>query len=218
MLWTRFGQDQVFPNDEEIRKHRNTYPTLKAYEALPAARRGSMGLIAAHYRFNELQPRFPHARYITFVRDPIDRTISEVLHIKRHAKRFSECTEEQIIAYLAKSGGRFGLNVMCRYLALIYPFVRKPHTLQELVTSGMRTIRDITAVGLYERFDESVDLIASSLDLDLGRPVKLNVAPQRLSARRRAELTEIIRPHVALDRMIYDFACAEFDKRLISKA
>lgn len=213
-LWTQYPPAQVFPNEEDIARNGQNYPPLKTFHALPAGRRAGTRLIAAHYLLTELQPRFPAARYVTFLRDPVDRTLSEVLHVKKRMKRFADLTEEQVIATLARHGRRFGLNQMCRYLGLIYPFTRHRPTPQDIAASAMLTVRDMAAFGIYEQFDASVALIAAAMGWNLPKIGRLNVTSRRLAPARRAELAELIRPHVAIDQMLYDYAVGEFAKRL----
>ncbi|RJF89472.1 hypothetical protein D3874_22920 [Oleomonas cavernae] len=205
---------EIFPNDEEILNNRKGYPAFKVYDALTPSRRAALRLVAGHYRFAELQPRFPYAQFVTFLRDPIDRTLSEVLHLKRHVERFASSTEEEIVATLARGGGRFGLNAMSRYLALIYPFIRKPLSRQDVAVSAMRTIRDMAAIGIAERFDDSIALMTRTMGWHFGKSKKLTVTPQKLTKARRTELEAIIRPYLGIDQMVYDFACQEFARRL----
>ncbi len=72
---------------------------LERLARLPDEEKSRIQIIAGH-NAGRLRPHFPHARFITLVRDPVQRAISAYLHAKYHGDAYAiagaEIREKQI--------------------------------------------------------------------------------------------------------------------------
>jgi hypothetical protein len=75
----------AFPRDERwiLSGGEKSAEDLDRFLRLPAERRRRIRIIAGHYA-DALRTRIPDARFVTLVRDPVDRAVSSYLHARFH--------------------------------------------------------------------------------------------------------------------------------------
>ncbi len=161
-------------------------------------------LITGHNPFGVHARLKRPARYFAFVRDPIDRYISEYhtagIHVDHRLRR--AVTEEGLTldAFFANSLLAPG-DIMARFLA----GVTEPEPVE--VSTVMANVENTFAVvGLAERFDESILLTARSLGWDVPLYILRNVGQPRVASvdLRKEEATRLRRAHG--DRFAVDLA------------
>lgn len=198
-----------------------------------------------YYYVHRILPQPP--RYLTLLRDPVERTLSHYQHIRRDAHHF----------FHKKVQGQHGLldfindaetrpmiaNFQTRALALDLDPVSmaasfdetalQASALEKALTTAMPVSMSVALldkakerlarfafVGLTERFHESVLLLCATFGWHPpDRYAALNFAPERLQ---RAQLSDAtlaaIEEHTRLDAELYQFAQELFETRLAAMA
>ena len=229
---------------EILRRH---YPALhvrtggnvvKSYEkALRETEKAGSALaddptvIAVHahvpFGFNRFFPA--DARYLTFLRDPIERAVSNHYHENRHRIADGEfsrlATPDEVRAGAALLP--YLDNLQTRFLADVeHPFA--VHATDELLEQAKASLRDrFTFVGITERFDESLLLLNGICGWPLTSYRKEKVATgddQQGYGRRRPRVAElppetvaVFEEHNRLDRELYAYGLQLFERRLAER-
>ena len=141
------------------------------------------GLEVAHGHMLFVPDRWPRdARFVTILRDPVERTISHYYWLKRETRARSALgsIEEAI------GQGEIRDNLQVRVLAGADPSGPVTSTMAE---EAIAALDRFTAVGLTERFDESLVLLRSGVRLaDRGvRAGELHEQPMRPRRARRCD-------------------------------
>lgn len=101
-------------------------------------------------------------RVVTMLRNPRARVVSAFKALQRHQKKKNiDISGTDFAAYLKAECPRSIDNVFCRYLS-----GRNPDWLQcdaELLDAALRNLERLAAVGISERFNDSVSLISDVL-------------------------------------------------------
>jgi hypothetical protein len=177
------------------------------------------GLVVGHFEYG-IHKYFGHdCKYVTFLRDPFERMISEYRHavrIKEHWNHqyivsrnlsFADCVTSGVSVTVDNLYTRF----LCGHMQTI-PFgaCSKPH-----FDEALANLRTFKTIGLTERFNESLILLA----LDLG----INASEFEYSREKvggkfdRQEFTgdrERLARFFKWDQQLYDFANNQVSERL----
>jgi hypothetical protein len=162
----------------------------------------------------------PETRYITFLRDPIDRVLS---HYYRHIhnpnltpekRRQAQERRRERAASLEEALGELRLphvrNLATRFLC------GHPTPREELAPSALENakenLRNFAFVGIQERFEESIILLQRTLGLEVVPFLNRHVSEDRpqvdeISTEQRA----LIEEHNQLDAELYRFGQELFD-------
>lgn len=192
----------------------------------PETMRAEAHLLQGHFSYG-VHGYLPNpAKYITFLRDPVDRVISlYYFGLERPAVYYHQRLVEEglSLAEFVKEGiTEETSNFQVRAIAGIVqpgPEVFPPLDETTLPLAKQRLAADFTAFGLTERFDESLVLFCRALRWSLWSG-KLAYQRQNVTAKRKAvaeiapETIELIRRHNALDLELYDYARRLFEERL----
>jgi hypothetical protein len=170
-------------------------------------------IVAGHlnYSYGKLFPR--PSRPFTMLRDPTDRVISLYYYIgreTRHPSHEAFKRGEIKIENLAKRQGRAQACFIAGYTA------KDPIPDEELLAEAKDVLQNrMLAVGLTERFDESLLLYNQALGWKVRSYVSVNVTSNRPKKDRMAagDLA-IIRENNFVDQSLYDLTCAMFEKRI----
>lgn len=155
----------------------------------------------------------PSYTYFTFFRDPVERHFSDYFFLKRYDKHAlhpriasGEITLEDWAGYAARD--RWYRDVSTR-LVSGERMTRDPDRLS-LEKAKYHLRLDFTFVGLSERFDESVLILAKRLGWKSVLYLTRNVSSGRTAV--SEELRDRARPHLALDYELYEFAQRTFEE------
>ncbi len=183
----------------------------------PAARLSGLSVIKGHMPFGIHKPLPQPATYITVLREPVERVISEYYfarHYRLHPqhKRMQHLTLEDYAATTPHH------NLQCKLLAGLpgpRDFLAGDCTEHTLETAKANLAAHFTLAGLTERFDETLALLKilfgwklnqyASFNITRARPVKsaIPAATQRLIAERNR-----------FDVAIYQHAVPLFERAL----
>lgn len=152
------------------------------------------------------------ARYVTLLRDPVDRVLSHYHHSRRHGKRHSVSDDDDLAYYLRTSASAD--NLQTRVLAARFGAPVPPADAAALARAKA-TLEGFAAVGLTERFTDSVLLFADQLDWRFPRYRKKNRNP---AGKISLLVTEELRAEAArrnhLDLELYEWARRRFESDL----
>jgi hypothetical protein len=164
-----------------------------------------------HYGFLAAVPR--PARAFTMLRDPVERVISLYYYIAREPRHATHEAFKRGEITMEKLARRQGRAQAC-FLAGITPRDAMPDA--ELVARAKENLeRNMTAVGITERFDESLLLYNRALGWKVGGYIRENVTRNRPTQDRLAEADlAVIRAHSSVDQAIYEFARTLFEQRV----
>lgn len=179
----------------------------------------------AHYRFFrahipycavKLMPQTPIR--ITFLRNPFERTLSHYAYLKTRPDIMlsKQAIELDLLPYLRDPLVRHNQTDLMTYFISADFEPRGKRTRRKDFDLALRRLEMVEFVGITERYDESMQLLAHVLGIPPFPHVpRRNVSPER---RRVSDLTpdeyaEIDRM-TRLDQALYTQAVAEFDKRL----
>ena len=172
-----------------------------------ALRTRDADVLAGHLPFGIRNQLPPDTRYITFLRDPVERTLSQYHDWLRRQREPSP--QEASLEAVLGDGGRFYDNLQTRMLSdSDEPLGEVDDAMLAEAKENLRT--GFAGFGLAERFDESLVLFQRVLGLS-----SLAYAPVRVSARPRGpevseETIRLVERHNRYDRELYDWAQQAF--------
>jgi hypothetical protein len=209
---------------------------------IPPAELAKFRLFRGHfyYFFHRLLPAKPV--YLTFLRDPIERTLSLYDHICRDPAHFQHNAMRSLkdgLRDAVRSPELLPPNFQVTALAcdldpvrtmaearaahpgglneysVIYgEMTKRPPTRDDLAIACQR-LEEIEFVGIVERFDESVKLLCSTFGWKVPEYESMNIAPTRTRREGIAPdiLEALMRAH-ELDFELYEFAKSLFSRRV----
>lgn len=212
ILDANFAPDSVLDlyTDEQHRRVRDmTYNRLAGYS-----------LVRGHVFVQDFDDIFDGPvpmRAFTFLRDPVDRVISEYFFLRRwprsHLYRYLNENDVSLVDYVTAGTGvlrRRGCNNMVNSLS-----GTGTRSLMERVGLAWRNLSErFACFGILERFDESLLMLAREAGLSETFYERRNVrrveADREVTARER----EVIAEYNRLDVRLYERAVREFDRRV----
>lgn len=212
MLYKQFPQDVVYPNLNDIKANEGRYPQRKVViETLKGTR--DVQFLMGHYPFmmGENMPQPPEC--IVFLRDPVERAISNLYHLQRHSPQFKNTSTRVMI----ESANWQINNVQARYMGDRHFRPNKLFTAEtELGAKALiRAKKNLDAcafVGFTEHFDASLAALQEKFNWNLGRVLKKNTSPKQrqvIPKDLRKKLIELNR----LDIELYQYAREKFKSR-----
>lgn len=190
---------------------------LEQFRCLPQARRDAYDCLIGHIPFGLHELLSRPADYITFLRDPMERAVSQFYYICRTpANRIHpliKATGFSIAEYARND--EFGRpdNMQVRYV--IGARTEAPMAADDLERAKIALCRRYACFGLAERFDESLVLLRRALGWGPLYYLKQNVTGARPALTDiPAGALEIFASKYALDTELHDFAQREFARRV----
>jgi galactose-3-O-sulfotransferase len=189
--------------------------TVERFKALPEERRRRLQVVRGHllYGIHEFLPQ--GATYITMLREPVARFLSSYyfilrrplhpLHRKLKRKRLG------VEDYLRLIPHRH--NFQCRLIAGVEDIAPGDERLLDIAKENLT--RSFSVVGICERFEESLMLIAKTFGWEV--PYYENRKVSKNRSRVDPSSLEIIREHNHLDLELYEFGKKLFDESLRKK-
>lgn len=199
---------------------RNHDPEVIKFVELAEAEREKIGLLKGHMPFGLHQHLPGAAKYISFLRDPVDAVVSRYYYIKKNAHNPKH---EQVhgagmsISEFVTSGVVFGTNnCHCRFLTGEIDRLSYGEN-KDLYQNAIDNIeRHFLWVGITERFDESILVLAELLGWK--KPpyyIKQNVNTARKSKPRLSDDDrKIIASYNQDDQALYQYANEKLDAQI----
>lgn len=194
---------------------------VEIFASLPEAQRHAVDIVAGHVHYGVHRHMREGARYLTMLRDPVDRVVSHYHYVLRetnhveHPRVVSEGLS--LDDYVRTSYSRMIDNDHVRWLnEALHQDVDFGCVSRGMLDEAKRVlVEDVAALGLVERFDESLELARRALHWADTSYTRLNVTEGRPAPREGGERTEQrIRELNTLDIELYEFAVSLFDEML----
>jgi hypothetical protein len=192
-----------------------------AFVAMPEADRHDVDVLMGHQHFGMHEWLRPGARYVTMLRNPLDRCISHYYYVLRmpdhhlHQRVVNE--KMSLYDYVAMGTTHELDNDQVRWLneAVHRDVPFGSVTREMLEIAKRRLIEDIEVIGLSEQFDESLRLMGDALGWDDISYTRENVSANRPKAEEvEPRAIELIREHNELDYELYDLGVRLFSERV----
>jgi hypothetical protein len=183
MIVRRFRREQIFhvrnPKFPKGPVYSENYGTVEAFQALPETERAGFRCILGHFHYG-LHRWIPGpAVYVTMVRDPIERLLSQLSQYNKMIRNSEIASQGQVsLQEYLRVAPAAAENHHARFLLGVDDYdVLDAAERRSLVLTALR--ERFLWVGVQEQFDESVVLLHRKLGwtpLPFGR---LNVSPDR---------------------------------------
>ena len=200
---------RFFPSRAYVDKNGGLYPHLPELIKLDQPRK-TPSILIGHYPYATQQMVKGVPKKIVILRDPVERVISNIYHIKNYDTRMEGKTPEEVY----KLGSWHFSNLQVRYLTDkgIHPNMRfldgKPLK-QPQLKSAVANMRSCEVVGISKQLDRTVDLANKALGWSLSTPKQVNVArtPKVISDKLRKRIIA----DNQLDQKLFDMATQRFN-------
>lgn len=200
------------------------HESLANFDTASAAELSINDLVIGHFAYQHVVKLRPHRFLLTFLRDPIERVISNY-HFLRFGSPISAHSERAIEAAKALTLMEFllcddpGVRMVTENFqakALAYD-VRPEHqsAITDLQGEAERNLSTFDFVGIVDYFDESVAALAQMIGTDLAvKQLNANEARSSAPAASSAEI-ELIRRLNAVDMVLYGKARELFERTVL---
>jgi hypothetical protein len=207
MLEEYYGKRMVYPGDFYLNKTRRGYlegsELIRDYAKLP-----SHIVLVGHFTaaMAEMVPRI--YRFVTFVREPIQRSLSMLAHFSHTLKiPVDTLVEDQQFMSMRIN------NFQTRFLGAdgVCDFHQVEAADDQMLARALNRLETLDFVGITERFEESCQKFDSQFQTRISRLVRReNVL--RPEGGEFAQHIPKIKPHIELDQILYDAAVKRFNK------
>jgi hypothetical protein len=191
---------------------------------LPRRRKRRVRAVVGHMAFG-LHEHLPGAsEYVTIVRDPVDRIVSHHGYVLGEPTLVDihEATGEKatLVGHVRGSPQRNLVNDgQTRLLGGMLTDDRAQPGALELERAIERLDNEFAVVGIQERMDESMLLMARTLGWEHTDLPTINVTPTRQALTEiTPEERAVIEEHNQLDRALYDHVLSRFDAKVATSA
>lgn len=200
-LTQKFPDSQVYPNQELMKTFGDRYPRYHELEDQDYEHMQSARLVIGHFPII-IRYRLPEdCKVITFFRDPVQRAVSNLLHIYIHGKSNTGSLEE-VFEHHSKPICNYQTRQMSGHWST-------PELNDESLEAAIHNLELVDCVCLTEQFDASLQKIGALLHIDMGKNIILNKNSLEESAV-TPELMERIKSSNLLDQALYDQAAKIF--------
>lgn len=208
MLYDLFKPAEVIPNTLDIKSNGGLYPRLlnllkkKDNESIAKVK-----LLAGHYVYQPNLYFKKTPKVMVFLRDPIQRAVSRLFHIKRHhpqlkVKSFEEIFESRPLVDFNDVQLRFIIGNL------------KPRLMtREELEIAKKNLESFSFVGITDQFGASIDLLERTMGWQFPNRVIRNVNKVYKMDELPQSLVEKIKEINQLDQELYEFGVALFEKR-----
>lgn len=229
MLWRAVDQARVWPNQTDILRNAGRYPEHDEALALPRDFFLDVDLVSGHYPWilAEHLPRPPLV--VTFLRDPVARTLS---HLRRHTRVHQLDRDRGMLDLLddARFTDASVRDYQVRYFAWRALGERASVNHALPVDAGRLELAEerlasCDVVGVTDRFDESLRVLADVTGIDVSDELHVNrtdetpeEAPTDEVLERILELTEHDRAFVATANRLLDDRSTQLGRTVTPRA
>ncbi len=202
----------------ELHKINPAVESIEKYQSLSRGRKDELKVIYGHmdYWIHELLP--PNSRYVTLMRNPVERVVSHYRYVRRTASNPLRelAMQSSLEDWVAQCGLHEMDNGQTRRLSGSTDFVKFGECPAEMLEQAKHNVqRNFALVGLTERFDETYGLMSKLFDWPIKHYPPRNVARQKSGIKEIPVRTiRLIEKLNALDMELYAHATRLFADRL----
>ncbi|MDQ3414296.1 MAG: sulfotransferase family protein [Verrucomicrobiota bacterium] len=189
--------------------------TPERLKQLPEARRRRLRMVRGHFYYGVHEYLPQGATYITMLREPVARFLSAYYFLQRrplhpmHRKVKSERVGVEDFIRLTPQRQ----NLQCSLIAGIKSNGKCEESTLEIAKENL--VKSFSIVGLSERFEESLVLIAKTFDWQI--PFYENRKVSKTRPKIEPSAVDMIKEHNRLDLELYEFGKGLFEASLAKK-
>lgn len=212
MLYQVFDQKEILPNEEDLNLNNNFYPlNIREFiDSCSEVKLNNIQLLVGHY-YNQSEKYFKSPpRLILFLRNPLNRAISHLLHLKKHEHKYINTSFENIY----KKRSDMFYNTQVRFIS----GCDKPGNFNKnKLEIAKKRIEKASFIGITSRFEESIKLLEYTFNWKFKEQSSTkNVNKKYTIEDLSSELIEEIKSVNQLDQQLYEFGVELFEERLAS--
>lgn len=212
MLFRMVDQEVSFPNFQDMRENNGVYPPTQDLPALLPTLHRELRFLTGHYPYAVGSLFSVTPQYYIFLREPISRTLSNLLHFQRNKPENAGLSLVEIFdkyqVHLQNLQTRYLCDPSMDQLNIFF----RPRLLTEKdLKQAKKHLANCTFIGLTEAFEESVRIAEQLLQIPLGQALIHNVTPPQNNPL-TDELIRHISPYLQYDLELYDYACTLFEE------
>lgn len=195
---------------------------LNDYDGWPEEQKSEIAVFMGHIHFKD-RDKLPHpSTWITILREPVDRIMSDYYYIRTHPEHeFHDHVLSQNLSLteFLRSGIYRSLdNHQTKYLSGLVNSGYGIYSSKTVALAKENLQKHFLVVGLTERFDESVILMKRALGWKTPYYVREKVTKNRPGRDSlSAEELSVIREYARMDLGLYEFARARFEEQLAAQ-
>ena len=212
-LKTQYQSSEIFPNDQVFIENGGQYPPILKYYNTKKVNWNKIELVFGHYTYG-IAAKFSKAKCLTFLRNPIERTVSNIQHIQVHREGWQNKSPYQMFHDKNLLKNQFS-NIQTKYL-----LNNETHSISKLTYDDLQTAKNnilqLDFVGITERYSDSIDLFNRKFNYNLDKSVMLNKNENNVNFKFdiSKELIYQIVEHNYYDIELYNFAMNHLDSQL----
>jgi len=212
MLATNFYKKEIFPNKKDIRINKGRYPNIN--DVLSNIDRiNKTRLLLGHYPYIVHRALPNPTKVITFLRDPVQRVVSNLLHTQKNEVRFQKMSIEEIYN---RAGHWHFQNLQTRFLCdhhdgISMRFTSNLKLGKPAVEKAIKNLEQLYFVGVTENFDLSIQKLKKISGLKFKKSVYVNKSKSQANV--SAEFLRIIENDNELDIILYNKALEIFQSK-----
>lgn len=212
-----FKQYQIFPN-REVLSCGSGYPSPDEFWALTPKEKKKARFFMGQYAFGMRKAMGNNVDVLVFLRDPVERTISHLYHLKKNSAKFRERSIEEIFNQATKPV----TNLQSRLVASEY--IAPPPAPREITSAtranalevGKQNLSNCRFVGITERISESIELLNRTYGFNIKTIPQPNFEHEQhdISNDVSSQLRQRIYKANARDYGLYRYGVQLFEQRL----
>ncbi|MCB0630654.1 MAG: sulfotransferase family 2 domain-containing protein [Saprospiraceae bacterium] len=213
MLYRVIDPEVTYPNLRDLAIYEGHYPRPEQLEDYLSGIGRDIFFLAGHYPFamGGLLAKVPD--YYVFLRDPLARTISNLLHFQRNEPDCMGLDLFQIFDLYRKHLQNFQVRYLCDpSLTDFDTFYHAERVTEKSLEQAKDHLSRCAFIGLTEEFSTSVRLAEKLLGISLGNILKDNFAAN-IPEYDDPALAEYIGPAIQLDQKLYHHARILFEQQ-----
>ena len=210
MLNESVGQEHTFPNLKDITENNGLYPEINALYTLPSERIRALKLVNGHYPLQIIDSWHLPVKVVTFFREPVDRVVSHIHHLKQNDAACKALTREEIYSKHKASL----INLQLRTLRnKSYPGAKGLDNESKVFNEEklQASLDRLAAFGILEDFNTSIQWMEAELGTALGKAKHSNKS--KITEEVSGDLINEITADCHLEQMAYERIKSEFYRR-----
>lgn len=207
-LLNYFGEESLYPNNNDLNSNHGRY--LKASELinLSNGRKKSIQVLSGHYGLQVKKEIAPNSKLLTFLRNPIERAVSNLKHLQRNTIIF----KDKPLLEIAKNDNKVNPEIFNRQCAMLWNGENPNDKLN--TNHALKNLSQFDFFGITEYYKPSIELCNKTLGWKLQGAIFANKAKNSgQQEETNPELLAFIREHNIADMELYENAVELFKKR-----
>ncbi len=197
--------------------------SINNFRKLPDEKRLRLKCVRGHIPFGMHRWMSPDTTYVTILRDPVKRIVSEYHYVRNTPKHFfhSELLSKGISLddYIQMKVDTNEINIQTRWISGCVDFEALTESQTPLPSNALELAKEnikshFSVCGLAESFDESLLLMQKVLGWKCVLYRTKNVGKQRSRSQLPSSTQKLIKKHSQYDMELYDFAQSRLDEML----